>query len=91
MDFLYPANAVVRDANDRFDYSNEATLKMYERATKSLFPKNEFYDCNSEQMHLMLDLLRERATVNGWSDNPDGILWIPTDMEDPNNMDAEQP
>lgn len=89
MNFLYPANAVVKDENDRFDYSNDATIKMYERATKSLFPKSEFYDCNSEQMHLLLDLLRERATVNGWSENPDGILWVPVDLVDAENMEND--
>lgn len=77
LDFLFPASSVPKDANDRYDYSDEQAMDLFKQSTKSLFPKNEYYDCKSEQMFVLLSTLAVRAGEVGWMAEPEGIMWIP--------------
>jgi hypothetical protein len=83
--FLSPSQALPKDANNRFDLAADLGRALYDRSTKSLYPKGEHYYCDPDEMFTLLHLLGHRAAEMDWNDNnqSSGILWIP---EDTNNL-----
>jgi hypothetical protein len=83
--FLSPSQALPKDANNRFDLATDSGRALYDRSTKSLYPKGEHYNCDPDEMFTLLHLLCHRAAEMNWNDDDQssGILWIP---EDTNNL-----
>jgi hypothetical protein len=83
--YLSPSQALPKDANNRFDLATDSGRALYDRSTKSLYPKGKNYDCDPDEMFTLLHLLGHRAAEMDWNDNNEGsgILWIP---EDTNNL-----
>jgi hypothetical protein len=59
--FLSPSQALVKDAQNRFDFATESGRALYDRSTRSLYPKGEYYDSDPDQMFTLLHLLGHRA------------------------------
>ena len=76
--FLNPASSI----RGTLDYSDKESKKIYYSAIKSLFPKDEAYQCEPGEMEMLLKALQNRANEYGWDDEVNGILHIP---EDPND------
>lgn len=64
------------------DYSDKEAKKIYHSAIKSLFLKDEAYQCEPSEMEMLLKALQNRANEYGWDDEVSGILHIPEDPED---------
>ena len=61
------------------DYSDKEAKRLYHSAIKSLYPKEELYQCEPGEMEIFLKALYNRANQYGWDDEVDGILHIPED------------
>ena len=61
------------------DYSDKDAKRLYHSAIKSLYPKEELYQCEPGEMEIFLKALYNRANQYGWDDEVDGILHIPED------------
>jgi hypothetical protein len=83
--FLSPSQALPKDANNRFGLETDSGRALYERSTKSLYPKGEHYSCDPDEMLTVLHLLGHRAAEMDWNNNnqSSGIRWIP---EETNNL-----
>lgn len=84
-----PYQAVPLDANDRYDLASDAGNELYKKSTRSLYPKGEYYDCEQDEMFTLIALLGNRAEEVNWSQDPDGIMWIPDDIENIENAENE--
>jgi len=80
---LNPAQAI----EGVIDFSTAEGTKLYRSATKKL--QEDLFDCEPDQLYLFLQAVETRANENGWNVEADGILWIPVNLIDPNNDEAE--
>ena len=71
------AMAPARLSVNILDYSTKAGKDQYYKATASLSPKEDNYDCSPDGLTNFLQLLRRRALEMGWEDT---ILLIPDDV-----------
>lgn len=65
------------------DYTNKDAKRLYDRATKSLFPSDDLYQCELAEMFGLLKALKNKAHEYGWDDEETGILHIPEDHNHP--------
>ena len=72
---LNPAASITRI----LDYSDKDAKRLYHSAIKSLYPKEQLYQCEPGKMEIFLKALYNQANQYGWDDEVDGILHIPED------------
>ena len=48
------------------DYSTTEGRKLYESATRRLYPSEEGFDCNPENLHGFLELVANMANAFDW-------------------------
>ena len=79
--FLSPESAVT----GVLDYSQKSAKRLYDKAIKPLFIKDELYQCEPEEMNGLLKAVHTRGNEFGWDDEVTGILHIPEDHSDVNS------
>ena len=79
---LTPAEAT----NGVLNYATKQGRTIYGKATRSLYPEGQGYDCVPEGLYMFLQMLDMRAQEFGWASDI-GILQIP---EDPENIPANE-
>ena len=70
------------------DYSDKEAKRLYSSAIKSLYPKDELYQCEPGEMEIFLKALSNRANEYGWDNEVTGILHIPEDPTDETSSTA---
>ena len=68
--------------NGVLDFTDKECKRYYQIATKSLFPSDELYECNTEDMNHLLTAVGTRAKEYKWDDETSGVRWIPEDHTD---------
>jgi hypothetical protein len=66
--------------------SDKDDIKLYNKAIEKLMNGNDLYDLSPENLKGFLDSLNDRANNYGWNEEAAGLLSIPEDVQDPNNM-----
>lgn len=74
---LTPGTAI----NGVLNWGTKEAREMYNNAIKPL--GEELYDCKPEGFYQFMQALDTRAANYGWSDDVQGVLWIPEDPAQP--------
>jgi hypothetical protein len=72
--------------NQVLDMSDKDDIKLYNKAVEKLMSGNDLFDLSPENLKGFLDLLNNRTNNYGWNKEASGLLSIPEDIHDANNM-----
>jgi hypothetical protein len=72
--------------NRLLDMSDKDDIKLYNKAIEKLMNGTDLYDLSPENLKGFLDALNDRANNYGWNEEAAGLLSIPEDVYDANNM-----